>query len=233
MPPIEKHISREEFKPLPNCQAYNKKGYQCNRTAVKGKRVCRYHGGLSLSGIASPTFKTGRHSKYIPKDLIPKYQEALQDQDLLNLKSEIQLIDARIAQLLERVEGGGGTTNWVDMNRAWKKLLEAQRTSDKKTVSESIVEINTIVNRGLHDAMIWSDIEHTIDRRQRLVSAESKRLTDMEQMISSEKALALIILIAESIRKRLEDYMEQKKIVDKKLIRMITSDVQNSVIGDS
>jgi len=229
MTPIQKHQERENFNPLPQCQAYARSGYQCKQAALEGKKVCVYHGGKSLIGMASATYKHGRHSKYIPSKLIEKYNEAQNDKDLLSLSEEIKLIDARINQLLERVEEGGGMTNWSALNKAWRGLIAAQRAQDQDKASELAATMNDIINRGLHDSMIWSDIEHTIDRRQRLVSAEAKRLTDMEQMITTERALGLMVFIAESIRTRLMDYMDKGKPVDRKLLNSISTDIYSKM----
>jgi len=226
---VNKHQTREDFAPLPQCQAYTHSGYQCKKNAVEGKKVCRQHGGLSLSGIAHPQFEHGRRSKYIPSKLIEKYNEAQNDKDLLSLSEEIKLIDARINQLLERVEEGGGMTNWSSLNKAWRGLIAAQRVQDQDKASELAATMNDIINRGLHDSMIWSDIEHTIDRRQRLVSAEAKRLTDMEQMITTERALGLMVFIAESIRTRLMEYMDKNKPVDRKLLNSISTDIYSKM----
>ena len=43
-------------------------GEQCKNPAVRGMTKCRNHGGKSLRGIASATYKHGRYSKY---NLVP------------------------------------------------------------------------------------------------------------------------------------------------------------------
>jgi hypothetical protein len=86
------------------CQARKKRtGEQCRRRAVAGMRVCTVHGGLTPRGAASVHFKTGRYSRYLPARLLDKYEDAGTDPRLLELREDIALLDARIAQLLERV----------------------------------------------------------------------------------------------------------------------------------
>lgn len=34
-------------RPCPRCQARNRQGLQCGKAAIRGKRVCRNHGGAS------------------------------------------------------------------------------------------------------------------------------------------------------------------------------------------
>lgn len=42
-----------------------------NRAMPNGR--CRMHGGKALAGIAWPSFKDGRHSKYLPAGLMGRY----------------------------------------------------------------------------------------------------------------------------------------------------------------
>jgi len=50
-------------------------GKRCKLPAVKDGEKCRYHGGLSLRGTASPTFKHGLYSKYAKKELAETLEE--------------------------------------------------------------------------------------------------------------------------------------------------------------
>lgn len=227
--PVEKKIPRDQFEPLPHCQAYSQQtGLQCKKNAVEGKRVCRYHGGLTPAGKDSPNWKHGRYSKYLPANMLQRVKEAGNDPDLLSLREEITLIDARLMQLLERVEDGGGTTNWQTLNRTWRALLNAQRqrVPDEDQIAELARTMNDIIGRGLHDAMVWIDIQNTIESRRRLIMTESKRLVDMRQMITAERAINFAISLAAVIRERLTDYMAKGKTVDGKLINALGADIR-------
>jgi hypothetical protein len=79
-------------------------GDQCRRRAVKGKRVCTVHGGLTPVGSASPHYKSGRYSRHLPARLSERYSEAQTDKRLLELRDEIALVDTRLADLLPRVD---------------------------------------------------------------------------------------------------------------------------------
>jgi len=91
-------------------------GQRCKRYAVFGKTVCVIHGGKSPGGMASPNLKHGRHSKYLPKGLLEKYKTALADPELLQLHDEIALIDARLAEVLGKIEAG------ADASQTWETL---------------------------------------------------------------------------------------------------------------
>lgn len=108
------------------CQANSKQsGEQCKRSAVPGRAVCSMHGGKTPVGMASPHFKHGRHSKYLPISLAKKYHEAQDDPVLLGLREEILLIDVRINQLLDQDE-----PNWSEITpqiEQRRKLVESEQ----------------------------------------------------------------------------------------------------------
>src|SRR3954465_9212974 len=96
------------------CGAKTRSGAPCRTRPMPNGR-CRMHGGKSLAGPASPSFTTGRHSKYLPRRLLARYQEMAHDAELLALRDEIALIDARIADVLGRVESGESSRIWREL----------------------------------------------------------------------------------------------------------------------
>lgn len=56
----------------PRCQAKNRAGNQCSKPAIKGKRVCRSHGGRStgaktLQGLARIKAANLKHGHFTPE----------------------------------------------------------------------------------------------------------------------------------------------------------------------
>lgn len=83
------------------CGAKLKNGTgHCRRSPVTGRSRCHVHGGATPRGIASPHFLHGRYSKALPVQLAATYEQARRDPELLNLRDEIALIDARMSELL-------------------------------------------------------------------------------------------------------------------------------------
>src|SRR3954452_17185048 len=97
------------------CGAKTRSGAPCRTRPMPNGR-CRMHGGKSLAGAASPAFKTGRHSTYLPVRLLAGYQEAERDPELLALRDEIALIDSRLADVLSRVDSGESSRIWRSLN---------------------------------------------------------------------------------------------------------------------
>src|SRR5918992_3542816 len=96
------------------CRAKSKRSQvQCRKAAVVGREVCSMHGGKSLVGPAVNTYRSGRHSRYLPVRMAAKYQEAEHDPELLSLRDQIALVDARLADLLARVDTGESGSLWL------------------------------------------------------------------------------------------------------------------------
>lgn len=87
---------------------------------------CRIHGGASLGGIASPTFKTGRYSKVLPEALRYRYEVARDDEDLLSLRDEIALLDLRITELLGQPPNEDTWPQAVALIEQRRKLAESE-----------------------------------------------------------------------------------------------------------
>src|SRR4051812_1922543 len=112
---------------------------------MHGKAVCMMHGGKSPVGIASASFTTGRYSKAIPPRLLDRYHAAEADPARLALDSEIALTDARLADLLGRVDTGESGALWRDLAAAYRDL-EAAR-ADKQKFAAALTAIGTLVRQ--------------------------------------------------------------------------------------
>lgn len=184
------------------CQAKAKStGRQCNRSAVNGKRVCTVHGGLTPGGIASPHFKDGRYSKSIPARLADKYQSALKDPQLLELKNEIALTDARLEDLLSRVDTGESGALWLAVQQTWREY----KTGTPAEKVKAAVLLDRLIEDALQDYQAWREIQEVLEQRRRLVESERKRLVEMQQYITSQQAMTLVAAMIGIIKENVTD----------------------------
>lgn len=163
------------------------------------------HGGATPKGIASPAFKTGRYSRYLPERLMERYQEALHDEDLLNLRHEVALVDTRIADLLEQVERGDLGARWLELESHYETLTLATQKKDLGAGAAAFEQIGALITNGANDYLVWVQISSMLEQRRRLTDSERKRLVDMQQMITSEQAMTLVAALTDIVRKRVTD----------------------------
>ena len=86
------------------CGAKTRSGAPCKNAPVTGANRCRMHGGKTPRGVALPQTRHGRYSKDLPTRLLARYEEAVTDPELLNLSSEIALVDSMTRDVLESLE---------------------------------------------------------------------------------------------------------------------------------
>ncbi len=92
---------------MSQCQAKTRRGAQCRQRAVRGKRVCYYHGGAPGSG--RPT-EHALYSESIPQEWREQYERLKSDPDYLSLREEIALARTNLERFLAKCEGTPFTT---------------------------------------------------------------------------------------------------------------------------
>ena len=103
-----------------HCTANCKRtGQACRNRPVRGRTVCRMHGGKTPRGIAHPSFKSGRYSKDLPTNLAARYEESLKSDSLKSLLDDLSLCDLRISELLSRIKEKGEPPE----SPIWKEIL--------------------------------------------------------------------------------------------------------------
>jgi hypothetical protein len=174
---------------------------------VPGRSVCHIHGGKSLSGIASPTFIHGRYSASLPARLSAQYQESQRDPRLLELRDDISLLDARLGDLLKRVDTGESGALWGKLLTAKAELASVGGTSTEATLKRQAIMgyILDLIAKGHADHQAWRELGAVIEQRRKLVESERKRLVESQQMITTERAMLLLGAVVGVIKEHISD----------------------------
>lgn len=130
----------------------------------------------------------------MPESLLQRYNEALEDPDLLSLKEEIAIIDARYSELLQSLseEGSTGGRTWFAVKDLWMKFYHAVVSSDKEEQMKLFPQLNDAILRGNRHAAIWYDIEKLIESKRKLSDTETRKLETKGQFITVEQAMMLV-----------------------------------------
>ena len=190
----------------PRCTAKSKRsGVQCKRAPAIGRAVCAMHGGKTPVGPASPHWRDGRHSKVLPKRLLDRYLEALADPERLSMNDELAVVDARLSDVLGRVDSGESGTLWRELRKTYRVFATARRVGEIATMQEKLFQLGTLIETGDADWTLWSDIRSLIRDRQRLADGVIKRKITAAQMIGVEQAMTLLALLVDSVRREVRD----------------------------
>lgn len=143
---------------------------------MDGKKVCRLHGGLTPIGPAHGAFKHGRYSKFLPVRFLARYEEALADDRLVELRDEIAILDLRLTVLVRKVGTAKSGEVWkelVDLFEQRRKLAESER---KRMVE--MQQMMTLQQGQAFLAAVVDSIRRNVSDRKALgaISADIARL---------------------------------------------------------
>lgn len=203
------------------CGAKNRDGTPCKTWAMPNGR-CRMHGGKSLAGPASPMFKTGRYSKVLPGRLLARYQEAAQDEELLALREDVALIDARLADVLSRVDTGETGASWQAARAGLKVVRRAIGDNDPVALRKGLAALGDAIDQGAADYAAWGEIGRLLEQRQRLAESERRRLVEMQQMLTAEQAMTFLAAVLDSVRQH---------VTDRKVLAAVSAELASIAAG--
>lgn len=183
------------------CSGLTKSGKPCGGAAMPNG-TCRMHNGGAATGLDHPSFKTGRYSKSLPARLLTRYQEALEDPELLALREDVALIDSRIADLLSRVDTGETGGFYAEVKKAWSQYT---RPSDLIEQAKAGELMEQLLGAALTDFQAWEELGKQIDRRMKLVESERKRLVEMEQIVTVENLMVQVTAFTDVVRRNVND----------------------------
>ncbi len=193
------------------------KNWKCHTPPIRdGNGRCRLHGGYSLVGAAKKDKTDLSHSQYAPSTLAAKMEESAHDPELVSLRSEIALTDARVKELLERITPEESAHHWKMAKKFMSKfrrseslLAQAQTKADKSRYAsqyrEALKDLEDIIKTGEGDYRVWDDISRTLGEKRRLIESETKRTVMIGSMLSQKQALDMMNEIYKLIRDNVSD----------------------------
>lgn len=191
---------------MAQCTAKSKRsGEQCGKDAMVGREKCHIHGGKTPQGISLPQTIHGRYSRDLPTRLQANYERAVSDAQLLVLRDEIGLLEARLGELIGRIDTGEAGAVWKALKMALEEYRTAKAIGSSIEVTKALLGIENLIDQGIEDYLIWGEIQSLIQQRRKVVESERKRLVEMQQMITSERAMVLLAAVVDTVRKHVSD----------------------------
>ncbi len=172
-------------------------------------------------GVANPNFSTGKYSKALPLALREAYERVRRDADLLSLRDDLAVVDARLDQLLQRIEetpDDSTIRSLVEGIGAAKELL----SEDPAAALARLDVILVALGRVQADGKVWAEILGTQEQRRKLADSERKRLEALREYVTRDRLLTLVAGLLECIARH---------VVDKKVLRKISTEIQTMTIG--
>ena len=198
-------------------------GERCKKMPVTGRRYCRSHGGTRAAGLASGRFKTGKYSKFLPARMLSGYHALLKSGDQLNLAHELAVLDARLQDLLTRVDTEESGALWGKLQEAWGKWEVSEKRGDVGGMEGAIGELGGLIGKGHADYEAWGAIQKVIEQRRKVADTEQRRMVSSVTVIQQQEALALMAAVTEVITRH---------VTDKKALTSIVVDMHHLMTRD-
>ncbi len=168
------------------CGAPRRDGLPCRHIPNQKKnnvRCTQRHSGNAAKGIAAPNFKNKGTSKYkdlFPQQLSQRYQDSLQDVDLLDIGKRVAILDVRLKQLIEQTEDGDyGTLYNQIMKRSFEASgkLEDYKHNKKEIVfiefEEQFEDLMLLIQSGQTQYQTWQEIRGIVSDIKSLIKTQS------------------------------------------------------------
>lgn len=186
------------------CGAKTRSGKPCEGLAMANGR-CRMHGGNARGGVASATFVHGNRSKYLPKNIMGKYEELADDPALMQLRDDVAIVTSLLNDRLEKLETGEAAKLWERARKSNDDIRKALNSENFAGMDQATKDLDRIIGEGLTIHEILNEVQNLIDQRRRLIESEQKRLTMAQQMITSEQAMVFVAAIVDTVRRNVTD----------------------------
>ena len=205
------HKSRPIVKYI-QCRAHRKRSEaQCKNRVVDGMTVCRYHGGNTPVGVNSVHYKHGKYSRHLPEKIRMRYKDALDDPDLMSLKHDIAVTEARLTELMEKIDSGEAGKVWHNLKKAGVRFEDAYKSGNSDKLMQSVEAIRKLVTTGSNEYDAYNEIKDMQEHRRKMTETENKMLIAKQQMIPAEQVMVLIGVIMEVIHKHVTNQVPDKE----------------------
>jgi hypothetical protein len=189
-------------------------GQQCRRRAVSGSTKCTVHGGLTPKGAASPHFKTGRYSKYLPVRLVEVYHDSLNDSALTGVRDEIALIDSLLIEDIQSLDLGSNGEFWEAALEQIRFARQGYKAENYGILERALDELEALGDqRRLHFAA-ERELREKIEQRRKLVETEAKINLQGERAISAVELLVFMGAVVDTINRKIPDVTQRNELLD-------------------
>lgn len=180
------------------CTATNRKGRQCTKPAVEGRKVCFWHGGASpKAGPTHHRYKHGKYSKWVPPSIRGRFDELMADPNLLELRGQVAMLTVRYWQLVSRLDTGETGSLFGDLRHQWAVFQSARQAGVAQ--AEALDAIGQLIRAGGEQNEVWDAIMRICREIQRATRAELERMALQHAFMTYAESIELMNVVAAEI----------------------------------
>lgn len=168
----------------------------CKYPPLPGKTRCRLHGGHALAGPAHPNFIHGRYSTDLPTGLAARTRAGLEDPELLSLRAELALVDARNGELLASIRDGEAGQEAPAAAARLREMEAAQRAGDGALARVKLEAVLTAIKSRHAARDVHYQVANNLRLRAYIQEREVKRLAALNQSVAVAEVARMFGVIA-------------------------------------
>lgn len=191
---------------------------KCSRPVVPNFSRCQNHGGPNPY---KGRFGLARDLKQFPLvKLADKYAQLQQDGRILSNRASIEIIRARIQELLERVDVKDAPDRLQRIGNYWAEYMEFKIHGNMGEMAKMERKISHEMDRAREDYAIWEQVFQAIDLDSKLVEREMKVVKEIRAFLTAEDAYDLIAKILAIVTDVVDD-PEKLKVIQYRFTKLI------------
>ena len=202
-------------------------GLPCRSPFPQKNGLCKRHGGKVPLGMEVKHFKHGRISrvfKHLPTRFHDAFEASADDEDLLSMRTDISISDARIEELLGRLDTGESKERWKAVSDLRLQMSAELRESPPAldVLAKIAGDLRELETQNSRDEEQWRAIRDQTTFRSKLADAERARLKDIHAFITAEDALVVVMRLVDVIVRHVEDASALNAIMQE--VEVLTKD---------
>jgi hypothetical protein len=128
------------------------------------------------------------------------YEAALRDPQLRAFDRDLALLESRIEALLPRLDTGESKSLWSDLRVTHSRIVDCGKREDASGLVLAIGQLGELVERANRVESAWSDLLGTLDVRRKISETDTRARALARATIPAEEAMALLVLVLETVR---------------------------------
>lgn len=189
---------REEFDDFETPTADLWPECQCGQAAVEGQYVCRWHGGKTPRTKSPPRTILD----VMPLEMAEKYRMVMDSPDYINRKQDINLIQARIAMILDEMNHEMGT------EEAWSHVHEALVKVKQGDTANAVDYLERAIGAVENRKELWNELYKTEKLLGDLTNTQMRTAKELQSMATTEQVSGLITTLLNVVLSSVDEYID-------------------------
>ena len=190
----------------------------CTQHPLKDRERCKFHGGRSPRGVESPHYRGKGWSRDLPTRLSDRVRAGVENPDLISMREELALVDARMGELLERLTTGESGDAWLEVTRIAariRKVVDDQPGNWFDEIDQALGELAACVEAASSDTQVWQDLHQVLEQRRRIADTERKREEFEAESVTRNQWATFITSVQTAILEEVQDHGSRARLAAK------------------